>query len=168
MIEGTLFFVHYALLLLFGIMLSVSSAGVELSFRKNIVITFLLFAVCGTLQIILYLLLDEALVWKLYPLIVHLPVVFLLCLYYHKKIITALASVSSAYLCCQPAKWIGLLCKHITQSYIAEQIARIVTLFLGGFIALRYIAPSLLRLFNKDFRSVCVLGMIPMFYYLFD
>jgi len=168
MLALCLFFIHYTLLLLFGILLSVAFSGIQLSIKKNIFILSAVFAAEGVLQLIIYLSFDELLVWKLYPVITHLPIILLIYLYYHKKIITGFASVCSAYLCCQPAKWLGLLYVNITQNYIAEQIVRIAVLLLFGFVALRYIAPYLSQLFNKDTRSVCILAMVPIVYYLFD
>lgn len=168
MAEKTLFFVHYGLLLLFGILLSLAFGGVQLGKKRNLGWAFGLFLLCGTLQLAAYGLFDEELVWKLYPLIAHLPVGALLCLRYRRPVVTALAAISTAYLCCQPAKWMGLLCGALTNSYLGEQIARILVLLAVGFMALGYLAPYLAELFAKDLRSVCIFGSVPIVYYLFD
>ena len=166
--DTVLFFFHYALLLLFGILLSMAFAGVRLSSRKNIVIICIMFVICGLSQLGAYILFDEAVVWQIYPLIAHLPVVLLLHTYYRKRLVTALAAVSTAYLCCQPANWFGLMLQAISGSYPAEQITRIASLAAVGFVAIRYLSSYISDIYNKDSRSVWIFGMIPMIYYLFD
>lgn len=163
-----LFYIHYALLLLLGILLSIAYTGIQFRKLKNILIAVALFIVCGLLQIFAYILLGEDYVWKIYPLIVHLPIVLVLCLYYRRNIIMVIAAISTAYLCCQPAKWIGILCYTITQNQIVELSARILTIILVGFVALFYLSPYLSQLFQKDMKSVCIFGSIPIVYYLFD
>ena len=108
MLDTILFLIHAALLLLFGAYLSVAFAGISFT-RKNLLNVFFLCIFCGIIQTIAYLLLPEAVLWEIYPLNAHLPLVLFLCIGYHKKPITALISVFTAYLWCQPAKWFGVL-----------------------------------------------------------
>lgn len=167
MIETVLFFLLYAAVLLFGVLLSYAFAGVPLSRRglRSVIITFV---VCGVLQLIVYHLFGEQIVWELYPLITHLPLVAVLCFFHRKQIVTVLPAVAAAYLCCQPANWAGIFTATLTQSIIAEQSVRLVIILATGYIALRYVAPYLSKLLTKDFRSICIFGSIPMVYYLFD
>ena len=106
--------------------------------------------------------------WKIYPIIAHLPILLLLCLYYRKKFSSALAAVTTAYLCCQPAKYFGILCITLTHSYIAEQFVRIGVLLISGAVSIFYLAPYLSQIFQKNTRSVCIFGFIPVVYYLFE
>lgn len=167
MINTVLFFTHYALILLFGILLSFSFTGIRFT-KQNICILTALFILCGILQITAYVWCDEMFVWQIYPLITHLPTIFLLCLYYRKRIPTVLASVSSAYLCCQLPRWLGMLLEALTENDIVGQLTRIVTLLVVGFIMVFYLARYLSDIFNKDNRSVFIFGIIPIIYYLFD
>lgn len=171
MMENILFYIHYALLLLFGILLTFAYAGLQLTGagqKKNRALAAALFAFCGLLQLGTYWLFDEELVWKLYPLIAHLPLLLLLCLYCRRRFVTALAALCAAYLCCQPAKWAGALCAWLTQSHAAEQAVQTAVLLIVGFVALVYLSPSLAQIFQKDSRSVWIFGSVPMVYYLFD
>lgn len=168
MLETVLFFVHYALLLVFGILLSAAFTGVRLSVPRNAIALGALFALCGILQLITYLLFDEALVWKIYPLITHLPIGLVLCISYRKRLVTVLAAISSAYLCCQPAKWLGMLCSAMTHSQIAAQVVQILSLLITGSVVLYFLAPYLSQIFQKDTRSVCIFSSVPIVYYLFD
>lgn len=169
--ENLLFYVHYALLLLFGLLLSFAFAGLQLhgaGAKKNFLVLTALFVLSGLLQLGAYARFSEALVWKIYPLITHLPLLLCLCLYYRRPIATALAAVCTAYLCCQPAKWAGALCLWLSKSPPAQQGAEIAVLLLVGFVSLVYLAPYMAQIFQKDSRSVWIFGSVPMVYYGFD
>ena len=167
MIENILFFLDGALLLIFGINLSAAFAGIRLS-KRNILIFLGLCGICGALQLGAYFVFSESAVRRLYPLITHLPLLLLLCLYYRKRLITALVSVFTAYLCCQPAKWVGLLFFTLSHSTALQYIVRILILVASAIFALKLFSPYLSEIFNKDNRSVCIFGSVPIVYYCFD
>ena len=91
MVEGALFIVHYALVLLYGILLSAAFAGVRMT-RGNAGVLGGLFAACGLVQMAALAVVGEDFVWRAYPLLAHVPMLALLCLRYRKSISTALAS----------------------------------------------------------------------------
>lgn len=167
MMDTVLFFAHYALLLLFGVLLSAAFAGVQAT-RKNSGVFLGLFILCGVLQIIVYLFRGEDTVWKLYPLITHLPITLLLCFYYRRRIVKALASVTTAYLCCQPAKWFGLFLAALTHNDTVGQITRILTLIAVGTVAIRLLSPLVSKLYSNSTHGAMVFGITPMVYYLYD
>lgn len=167
MMDTILFFTHHALTLLFGVGLSAAFCGLSLT-RKNIwaVLSFTVF--CGVLQLLLFGLLGEAAVWKLYPFITHLPLLLLLCLGFRKRLVTATAAISLAYLCCQPSKWIGLLCDEVISSNIAVWCIRIAVLLAVGAAIIGFLASYISEIFNKDPRSVLIFSAVPLVYYVFD
>ena len=167
MIEYLLFFIHGTLLLIFGICLSAAFAGIR-GTKKNVICFAILCIVCGGLQIAALMLYGEMVVWKLYPIITHIPLILFLCIYYHKRLVTVIASVSTAYLCCQPAKWFGIVVFTFNGSEISEAVVQCCTLVIVGLLILKYLSPYLSEIFNKDGRSVCIFGSIPVVYYLFD
>lgn len=167
MVETTLTFVHGSIVLLFGITLSAAFAGIR-NVRENIPVFARLYVLCGLLQALATILFSEAYVWKLYPIITHLPLILLLRLYYHKPLPTALASTFTAYLCCQPSKWAGVLALHITGSSTWEYLVRMLVLAAVGYVCLFHAVSCLSEIFNKDRRSVCIFGIVPAVYYAFD
>lgn len=167
MINTVLFFLHYMLLLLTGILLSFSFAGLSFS-RKNCTCIGILFLSCGTLQFIIYLLCGEGTAWQIYPFITHIPIILILCTCFHLHVITAIAAVCSAYMCCQPSKWFGLLCETITGDPIAGQIVRLVSMIVVCIIVVLYLSEYLSRIYRKDARSALTFGILPIIYYLFD
>lgn len=160
-------FLYGTAILAFGITLTAAFANIQCA-KRNILIFLGLFAFSGGLQLAAMLLFSEAMVWKLYPLITHLPLITLLCLVYRKPLAAAAATAFTAYLCCQPSKWFGVLVNQFTNSPSAELFARILCLIPVGYVAIFYLSPYLSEFFSKDRRSVCIFGFVPTVYYLFD
>ena len=167
MAESVLILLYGAVVLLFGITLSAAFAGIRV-IRKNVMAFLGLYLFCGLVQIAASAFLSEAYVWKLYPVIVHLPLILLLCFFCRKTLPTALASVFTAYLFCQPSKWAGVLVLQLTGSSLWEYGVRLTVLAAVGCVCLIYVASSLSEIFNKDRRSVCIFGIVPAVYYVFD
>lgn len=167
MTEMILNLAYGAVVMLFGFALTAAYAGIRGTW-KNTFVFFGLYAICGALQIVATAEFSEALVWKLYPLITHLPLTLLLCLHYRKSLPTALAAVFTAYLCCQPSKWVGILVLQLTKSFVWSEIARMLALLVVGYLCLFRVASCLEEIFNKDRRSVCIFGLLPAVYYVFD
>ncbi len=168
MIHTVLFFLHSALLLIFGIMASLAFSGIRYS-RKNTAVCLLLFALCGGLQLYFYFVGSEDLVRQLYPLITHLPIVLVLWLGYRKTFVSAFAAVCTGYLCCQPAKWFGILASHLTHNPIWELVTTLVALPLTGSLAIVMLASCLSNMFGKeDRKSVFIFGITPIVYYCYD
>ena len=167
MINDILFFLHYGLTLLAGVLLSAAFCGVHFT-RKNIALLSGILLFCGVSQLTAFLLLSEEYVWKLYPLLVHTPLVLFLCLVFRKRLISVLASVFLTYLCCQPSKWFGLLTGALTDVTTVTWIVRIFVMLTVVFLSLRYFADNITEIFQKDTRSVLIFSCVPFVYYLFD
>lgn len=167
MIENILFFAYHILMLLFGIVLSCAFCGLHFT-KKNAMIVLVLFVVCGVLQLGVFCFFGELRTRELYPLIIHLPIALFLCFGFRKRVVTVLASISLAYLCCQPSKWFGLLTKAVTNNDTVVWIARILIMLAVVFVAICYLASYIFEIFNKDNRSVLIFSSVPLVYYVFD
>lgn len=167
MIDTVLFYIHHTLTLLMGVVLSAAFCGVRAT-KKTLGTVALIFAVCGISQLSAHLLLGEELVWKLYPLIVHALLTVLLRWIFRKRVTTIVASVSLAYLCCQPSKWFGLLAETFTESATAVWLVKIAVTVAVSVWILVFLAALISEIFNKDTRSVLIFGIVPFVYYLFD
>ena len=72
-------------------------------------------------------------------------------------------------MCCQPSKWFAILVVYLIPSASAEYAARVAVILLVTLIMLKLkLYQTVSAIFNKDIRSVCVFGMTPVVYYLFD
>ena len=167
MLEALLSLLFGLCVLAFGICLSAAFAGIQFN-RTNLTNFAIFCGFCSLLQLILIHFLGEDLVWKLYPLITHLPLILLLHLAYHKQLATAMTAVFTAYLLCQPSKWLGVLVLHLSGSPLFESLVRCLSLALVAYVALACLSGCLSDIFNKDRRSVLIFGIIPATYYVFD
>lgn len=167
MAETILFFLHSAAVLIFGVLLSAAFADLKLT-PKNILSLLGLCTISGLLQLTLLILVSEKSVWCLYPLLAHLPTVLLITFVYRKKLLCSVFSLLSAYLLCQPPKWLGIFAYQLTQNVSIEYVARIVALILVGIFAIKFAAPCLSGIFKKDAKSILIFGIVPTVYYLFD
>jgi two-component system sensor histidine kinase AgrC len=153
--------------LVFGIAVSVLFAGIEPT-RKNRLVTGLLCVIFLFVQTASWWLLGLDLTSKLYPLIIHLPLIVIFSLYYKRPWLISAVSVLSGYLCCQAPRWVGFLAGASFGSRLADHIFYIAAVFLAYYFLKRYVAGSVRQLMEKSYKSCLFLGGVPLFYYMFD
>ena len=162
-----LYMTHYTLLLIFGVVLSLAFAGIKFGKKGNLV-ALILYVICGLMQLGTLLCFGEDMTWKLYPVITHLPIILVLCLYMKKRFSTALAAVTTAYLCCQPANWFGLFFTHLTENSVIGRLIQIITLVVVAVVMIHYIVSYIAEIYNKATRTILIFSSVPVVYYLFD
>lgn len=167
MIEDILFFAHYALLLAYGITLSLAFAKVSFS-RQNLPKILVIFVFCGSLQLITYLFSKDVLLWEIYPLISHLPIIVILWRFYKRRLVTAIAATTTAYLCCQPAKIMGEFTLMLTKSVNAEYSIRIFCYLVFAFILLKYFCNYIAEIFTRNDRSIYTFAFLPLGFYIYE
>lgn len=159
--------IRFGFSLIFGVALSVLFAGIEPS-RKNRLITGILCTIFLFIQTACWWLFGLDLTSKLYPLITHLPLIFIFSLYYKRPWLISVVSVLSGYLCCQAPRWIGFLAGAAFGSSLADHVFYIGAVFLSYYFLKRYVASSVQQLMEKSNNSCLLLGGVPLFYYMFD
>jgi len=160
-------FFQAASLLAFGILLTFSFSGIHLT-RKSLLHSITLFIICGFLQIVVYCQFSETTVWKVYPLITHVPCVVFLRTIYRKRITITVTSLTIAYLFCQPAKWMRILAFHLSKNLAVEYTVHICVLAVTGILLTKLFAPVISRILQKNTSNAFVWGVIPTVYYLYD
>lgn len=153
--------------LLFGVAVTILFAGIEHT-GKNRIIIGLLCVIFLFVQTVSWWLLGLDLTSKLYPLIIHLPLIVIFSLYYKRPWLVSAVSVLSGYLCCQAPRWIGFLAGAALRSSLADHISYIAAVFLSYYFLKRYVAESVRQLMEISTKSCLFLGGVPLFYYLFD
>lgn len=153
--------------LVFGIAVTVLFAGIEPT-RKNRLVTGLLCIIFLFVQTASYWLFGLDLTSKLYPLIIHLPLIVIFSLYYKRPWLLSTVSVLSGYLCCQAPRWVGFLAGAAFGSRLADHIVYVTAISLFHFLLKRYVTGSVRQLMEKSTKSCLFLGGVPLFYYLFD
>lgn len=167
MLVQILSFIHNLTTMLFGIYISAFFLGVKQN-RKNILTLFLLFATMGISYVILFLLFGATVTDHLYAVIIHLPLILFLILYYKYPIISSCISVFSAYLCCQLSNWIGLLALTLTHAQWCYYVSRILTTFITFFLLCRFVCHTTEAIFTRDTRELYIIGFLPTVYYISD
>ncbi len=153
--------------MLFGIYISAFFLGVKQN-RKNICTLFLLALCEGILYGISFYLLGMEMTDRCYALIIHLPLILFLILYYKYPVVSSCISVFSAYLCCQLSNWIGLLVLMITGEEWCYYAARIPITVIVFFLLCLFICRTTETIFTRDTRELYIIGFLPTVYYLFD
>lgn len=167
MINTSIYLLHNFLLLLFGVFLSCSFVGIHFS-KKNVLLLLGFSTLNSILQLLLYLTFNEDIVKKLYPVITHLPLLLILILYFHKRFLPAMSSICTSYLCCHPARWLGILTQELTHSFLIEYAVRILALTAIAAAVFLFLSFPIQRIFQKKELNTYIFIAIPTVYYLFD
>ncbi|MGN1110786.1 MAG: sensor histidine kinase [Oscillospiraceae bacterium] len=151
----------------FGVLLSASFCS-TLNNRRNRLIVL-----CTTILMLLpqglvYLKWGMELSLKLYPLIVHLPIVILLFAL-TKKLLWSAISVLCAYLFCEIRRWIALLAVTLFQGseFMQEAVELIITVPLL-LVLLCFVSPAIVQIREYPIKTQLQFGLIPALYYAFD
>jgi hypothetical protein len=158
---------NYIFVLMFGLTLSFSFAGI--SFKRNLKSFVLVALGFCLLQLIVYLLLGERYLYKSYPFVTHIPLLILLASYYRKPLNIALVSVLTSYLLCTPRKWIGTMVSALWGyssdiSFLAQIIATIPLLILIIKISASYVD----GLKQEDDKVISLMIYVPLTYYIIE
>ena len=158
---------RFGVSLVFGLTVSVLFAGIE-STKKNRFTTGLLCVIFLFVQTASYWLWGLDLTSKLYPLIIHLPLILIFSLYYKRPWLISVVSVLSGYLCCQAPRWFGFIAGAALDSRLADHVFYVGAIFLFYYFLKKYVAASVRHLMEVSTKSCLFLGGVPLFYYLFD
>ena len=165
MTEITFSIIEAITIFFFGIFLSCAFAGIQYT-KKNLCIIagFSLFS--SIVVLFANTLPNHIISWRILPLIVHVPNILLLVLYYHKRFSTAFAAVCTAYLLCQPPKWFYTMLAEIVPNNTVLKLCIFLILFILMFSLAIYLSQYIAKLFNKENRCVYIFGGVPIFYYI--
>jgi len=167
MILEILTYTHNITTMLFGIFLSAFFLGVKKD-KKNVWKLLLLAVISGGLYMVCVSLLGPEMVDQIYPLIVHVPLLLMLVLYYKFRPLPSLISIFTAYLCCQCSNWIGLFVLSITGKEWCYYACRIVVTLVVFWVLCHYVCQTTTMLFAKTDRELLIIGSLPLVYYIFD
>ena len=159
--------VNDALVFIYGLILSVRLAGGCENRRQRRMVA-LACVLSLSVQLALWLLVGAERVRRLYPLVVHLPLVLLLWLGLKKKIGLSLVATCTAYLCCQPPNWGRMAATTATGSVVMGDVIYIGLLFLFLFLYERYFVEAAYSAMTCSHGTLLLFGSLPVFYYIFD
>lgn len=158
---------NYGLVLIYGLMLSVSfSGGWENPGQKRLI--YLLCPLFLLIQSPCWLLLGADTVKKLYPLIVHLPLVLILVLALKKSWGVAAVSVFTGYLCCQLPRWVDIAVRALFHAPLLGELSYTVVIFPFFWLLQHFFAAPAHQAMTRSRQSLLLFGGLPAAYYVFD
>lgn len=167
MLDSVLGILHNAVTFLFGVYISASFLGIRMN-RRNILILFGFSSAVGVLYALTFIFFGDDFTQKVYPFIIHLPLIAFLTLFYKYKALLAALSVLTAYLCCQISKWVGLVVLDLTGlewTYYSVRIVITVIVFAG---LIRFVSNAASQLLQKTAKTLFIFALMPFTYYIFD
>lgn len=152
---------------IFGSVLAASFSNVLYSRRNSRIFWGFVIAIL-LIQCGIYSVGDEEILRRIYPLIVHMPLILLLYVL-TRSFLWSVISVFSAYLCCQLRRWPALLVVWLFSGRDIHQdaVELLVTVPLL-FILLHFVAPAIRQLSHHPLKLQIQFGSIPALYYVFD
>lgn len=169
MFEQVLLLIYYLVLFIFGVVTSFAFCNVNIfeeHQRKEPCIWVCLLSVVA--QLVSWLVFGDTFTWKLYPLLAHVPIVFVLCKFYQQQLISSVTAVACAYFLCQPAKWVGLFFYTILHSTSLEIITRILMLILVAWTFIRYVLKLHYPILGYNKKRNIIFCVVPIVYYCYD
>ena len=162
-----IYLLNYIAVNLFGSILSAAFCGIRKRDKQGKWIA-LTVGITLTMQGIIYCLFGLQAVQFSYPLISHLPLIFILC-YVTKQGLCSLTAVLTAYLCCQLRRWVALFIANffVNSEMMLAVIQIIITVPLLLFL-LRFCAPGIREMIYRPGKDMWTFSVIPIVYYLFD
>ncbi len=159
--------VNYTLILIYGAVISLNFSGYEKTRKNRIAIVLMIFLIL-LLQMVVFIITDYIVTSKLYPLIVHLPLILFIERYMKRPCSIAIVSVLTAYLCCQPPNWLGIAMHFLLKSEEAFFLGNSLGILIMLYLIRRFVAPSVNQVMSYSKRSLYIFGSFPFLYYLFD
>ncbi|MGM9941561.1 MAG: sensor histidine kinase [Bulleidia sp.] len=157
----------YVVLLCYGTALSILFSGGLHTTRQKVITLIVCTCMLG-LQGLIYARYGYETCEKLYPFITHLPLlVFLLCVC-HASFPLSLISIMISYFCCQPPLWIAMAVQYLSGSMIIGTTVHILSLIVFWYILQKYLRDTIAHLVQQSRRSLLLLGVLPVCYYVFD
>lgn len=158
---------NYGLVLIYGLFLSVFISG-GWETRRQRAMVFTACPIFLLIQSFFWLMYSVDTAKRLYPLIVHLPLVLILIFVLKKRAGVAVVSVCTAYLCCQLPRWVNLVVTAVTRSSLAGEISYTLVIVPIFILLCRLFARPAYAAMTASPNSLLLFGSLPVAYYFFD
>lgn len=136
--------------------------------RRNCRIFWGTIVVFLVLQGWIYSIWDADFLRRIFPLVVHLPLVVVLYTL-TGKMLWSVISVLSAYLCCQLRRWLALFVVDILSGgEMMQDVVELIVTVPILLLLLRFVTPAVRQMAYYPTRLQFQFGVIPALYYIFD
>ena len=159
--------VNYAFVLFFGIVAALYFADIGFCDHKRVYVLTLFFF--GIAQLLFYLIMGESVLYKCYPFLIHLPLILLIFLRFHRNLSISVIAVLSAYLLCTPRKWFGtFVAFFFDRNPVVSNIASIIITIPLLVLVIRFVSPYIIRLKYESRTTLLLFFLLPLVYYVLE
>ena len=159
--------VNYAFVLFFGIVAALYLADIGFCDHKRVYVLTLFFF--GIAQLLFYLIMGESVLYKCYPFLIHIPLIALIFLRFHRNLSISAISVLSAYLLCTPRKWFGtFVAFFFERNPVVSNIASIIITIPLLVLVIRFVSPYIIRLKYESRTTLLLFFLLPLVYYVLE
>lgn len=152
---------------IFGMVLSVGFCDIRWTRKKKLLMAVSMACIL-LFQGILYFRISADMVENAYPLITHLPLIVVLCIF-NKKILWPTIAVLTAYLCCQLRRWLALLCVTLCGGgQMMQDVIELLVTIPILLLLMRFAARPMRSLARYPSTLQLRFGLVPALYYCFD
>lgn len=107
-------------------------------------------------------------VWKLYPLIAHLPLMVIMVAALHAKWVASAVSVIISYSMCQMLRWLGLLGEWLGLSQPGALVIHLASCQLLLLLLNRVCLDAVHEVLRSSVDVLCCFGIPPVLYYFYE
>lgn len=141
----------------------------DLPFEEHHLLYALTLPGFSAVQLMCYLLFGQTVVYKCYPLLIHLPLILLIRFVCHRNTYISIIAVLAAYLFCTPRKWFGtLIASFAGNDPMVSNIGAILITIPLLLLIIRYVAPCITRLQHESKMLLSLFMLLPIIYYILE
>lgn len=158
--------VDYISVLIYGLLIMVFFIDINLK-RKNLLLLSLYVLFCALLQIQIYSVYDAKFIEKIYPLIIHLPLVVFFSLVLKKRLNLVLFALFTSYIFTAPRRWFGeLFALFFNNNQYVLVASKIIVSIVLLIIIYKYLRPYVNRILRYSNNRINLLTIIPAISYI--
>ena len=158
---------NYGLILIYGVLLSVEISG-GWSAKKETLLTAVIVAGLLLVQAAVWFAFGTQAAERLYPLMIHIPLVCALFFFMKRPLGISIVSVFTAYLCCQIPNWFCILALHLSVSQLLSELCDTLAIVLTYLLLHTFMVKPTSEAMHDSKRALLLLGSLPVAYYIFD
>jgi len=155
----------YLTVLTYGVLLMVFFLDIKVN-RKSMLLISLYIIFCGVLQYVLYFAFDSEFLEKIYPLIIHLPVLLFFWYFFKKRINLVLFVLFISYIFTAPRRWVGeVVSSFFNNDPYVLVFTKIVVSVLLLILVYRFLRPYVNRVVKYSNTRITLLTVVPALSY---
>lgn len=151
----------YLSVLIYGVLIMVFFLDVKMN-KKNMLILLGYVLLSEFLQLELYYVYGSKFIEKLYPLLIHLPLVIFFCYIFKKRLNLVLFVLFTSYIFTAPRRWIGeVVASFFNNDPYVLVITKIIASIMLLVVIYKYLCPYVNRILKYSSSRITLLTVVP-------